>query len=92
MSLFSGRSAETNPLNEPLLDRAFETACNKLREIHHVEIPALALMIDPLALAIVDYFDAGQRDLEWLATYAVACALETDADQQTDLNGTSSLL
>ncbi len=52
MSLFSGRSAETNPLNEPLLDRAFETACHKLREIHHIEIPALALMIDPLALAI----------------------------------------
>ncbi len=90
MSLFPEREAETYPAIELLFDKAFEAACRELQEVHHIDTPALALMIDPLAFAIVDYFDAGQRDLERLATYAVACALGTDADLQPRPRASSS--
>lgn len=60
-----------------LLDSVYEKACDQLIETHRISPSQLGRVIEPMAAAISDLYNAGERDERRLAHYAVSRALES---------------
>ena len=68
-------NANTNSVDQTILERAYEAACDELQKKHNINHAALAELIDPITGALLDLYGVGQRDEKQLSCYAVSRAL-----------------
>ena len=55
-------NAITNSVDQTILERAYEAACDELQKKHNINHAALAELIDPITGALLDLYGVGQRD------------------------------
>ena len=75
MTNFVIANASTNSVDQTILERAYEAACDELQKKHNINHAALAELIDPITGALLDLYGVGQRDEKQLSCYAVSRAL-----------------
>jgi hypothetical protein len=75
MSLLFPNSRELSEEDNALLADAYELACDELVEDYAYSPQQLATALEPMAVALLVLFKAGQRDRELLGRYSASKAL-----------------